>query len=286
MPTRALRTRIPLIERALESVLNQESVRVVPLVVINGTDHDPEFTRRLRADPRLRVIMLEEADLPSALRAGREKVDSEYFSELDDDDVLLPQALMARVQALEEGPDLDAVITNGFWRNSDGEKLCFNDMAVIEQDPLRAMFDRNWLLPGSWLCRTGTVGPELFLGMPRFHECTYLALQLATLYRVTFLNRPTFVWYADTPFSESKSRGYVLGEVAALRRILELDLPEDVRAFFQSKLSGAYHNGANLYLSEGHWKKAWSWHFQSLRQAGGWRYLSFSGRLFSTFLRS
>ena len=286
MPTRALRHRIPLFERALESVINQEAVRVVPLVVINGPDRDPEFTRRLSADRRLRIIQLEEADLPTALRTGREKVDSEYFAELDDDDVMLPQGLMVRIQALEELPDFDAVITNGFRRGSDGDMLHINDIALIEQDPLRGLFHGNWLLPGSWLCRTSTVGPELFGGMPRFRECTYLALQLATIYRIKFLGRPTVVWHANTPFSESKSREYALGEEAALRRILELDLPEDVRAHFQSKLSSAYHVGADLHLREGNRKEAWSWHLQSLRQPGGWRYLSYTRRLFSALLRS
>ncbi len=286
MPTRALRHRIPLLERALESVLTQEAVRVVPLVVINGPDGDPEFTRRLSADRRLRVIQLEEADLPTALRTGRKKVDSEYFAELDDDDFMLPQALMVRVQALEELPDLDAVITNGFRRGSDGDKLHINHIAMVEQDPLRALFHGNWLLPGSWLCRTGTVGPELFDGMPRYRECTYFALQLATIYRIKFLDHPTVVWHADTPFSESKSRGYALGEEAALRRILELDLPEDVRVHFQSKLAGAYHIGADLHLREGNRKGAWSWHLQSLRQPGGWRYLPFTRKLFSALLRS
>ena len=276
VPTRALRQRGALLRRALDSVSAQEAVCAVPLVVINGPDRDPELTRELHADRRLRVATLEQADLPTALRAGREMVQTNWFTELDDDDVLLPGALAVRVQALEERPEFDAVVTSGFRRDAAGDALSIDDVRIVEQDPVRALLRHNWLLPGAWLCRTDTVGPGLFEGMPRFRECTYLALRLATSYRIKFLDCPTVVWHADTPLSESKSRGYVIGGVAALRRILELDLPSDVRAQFRTSISNACNAIADLHLKEGNLKKAWDWHLQSLREPGGWRYLPYT----------
>src|SRR5438128_751035 len=68
VPTRALPRRRELLRRALESVLSQVEVRAVPVVVINGPDSDPAVVRELRADRRVRVIVLEKAGLSAALR--------------------------------------------------------------------------------------------------------------------------------------------------------------------------------------------------------------------------
>lgn len=279
MPTLALAARGALVRRALDSVLDQQNVHAVPVVVINGPSRDPGLSRDLRADRRLRVATLEQPDLPAALRAGRELVDTPFFAELDDDDVMLPGALAARVRALEEPPQCDVVVTNGFRRDSAGDTLVIPDVAKVARNPLRALLERNWLLPGSWLCRTDAVGPEIFDGMPKFAECTYLALRFASGYRLRFMEHPTIAWYADTPQSASKSRDYVLGHVASLRRILELDLPRDVRAGYRGKMAAAFNGIAALYLREGDLKQAWRCHFRSLREPRGWRHFLFTLRL-------
>lgn len=288
IPTRAVSHRSELLRRAVNSVLAQEAVRVVPLVVINGPDRDQHLTRELHADRRLQVASLEDADLPAALRAGREMVDTKWFAELDDDDVLLPGALALRVHILQAQANLDAVITNGLRRGADGDTLHIADIKMVERDPLRAMvFGHDyWLLPGSWLCRTDSVGPEFFGHMPKFRECTYLAMRLASTRQIAFLDSPTVVWHTDTPLSESKSRAYVLGEAAALQRILELDLPADVRRAVRRKVSRACHSNARLYLSEGRVKDAWAWHLKSLREVGGRRYLRYTRHLMLALLRS
>ena len=275
MPTRALRERGELLRRALDSVLAQqeEGFQVVPLVIVNGPAADPALTRELRADPRVRVATLDQPDLPAALRAGRDQVDTPYFAELDDDDLLLPGALAARVEALEERPGCHAVVTNGFRRDSAGDTLNTPDAAMVQQEPIRALLKGNWLLPGSWLCRTDAVGPELFQGMPKYLECTWLALKLASGYPMRFLERPTVVWHVDTPLSVSQSRDYLLGQAAALGRILELDLPNEVRASYRGRVAYACHAAACLLLKEGCVKQAWGWHLRSLKEPGGWRYV-------------
>jgi len=279
IPTRALLERGALLRRAVESVLAQDGVRSVPVVVINGLRRDPALTRELRADRRLRVITLEQADLPAALRVGRDVVDSPFFAELDDDDVLLPGALAARVECLLAWPEYHTVVTNGFRRNSAGDTLHIPDTSVVERDPLRAILQRNWLLPGSWLCRTDAVGPSFFDGMPKFLECTYLALRFATSGRMKFLGRPTVVWSSDTPLSVSDSRDYVLGQVAGLRQLLKLELPPDIRAGYRARVSSACHANADMHFKEGALREAWGWHLRSLRESGGWRYLLFTRHL-------
>jgi glycosyltransferase involved in cell wall biosynthesis len=286
MPTRGLRERRALLDCALASVLDQDGVRAVPLMVINGPDRDPELTRELRNDRRMRVTVLDDANLPAALLTGRGMVDTPWFAELDDDDLLLPGALARRVQALESRPDCDAAVTNGVKRDATGDTLSIPDMSAVRNDPLRALSQRNWLLPGSYLCRTETVGPELFEGMPRYLECTYLAIRLANDYRLHFLDCLTVVWHTDTPRSESKSREYVLGQVAATRRLLELGLPSDVQARLRRLASNASHNIARLHLRERNLGEAWRWHVRTLRQADGWRYIGFTRRLVQAALTS
>ena len=82
--------RASLIHRVLESLLSQEDVHVVPIVVVNGPHRDASLLRELRRNARVRVLDLEEPSLPGALRAGRAAVDTEWFSALDDDDAASP----------------------------------------------------------------------------------------------------------------------------------------------------------------------------------------------------
>jgi len=272
IPTKAHPSRRALLRRAIDSVLAQEDVRVVPIVVINGPERDPELRSEIIADRRFRVVTLENADLPAALRTGREMVDSKWFAELDDDDVLMPRALISRLDALEKQPEFDLVVTNGVMRGSDSDKLNFDgDVSAIEADPLRAMLRQNWLLPGSWLCRSDTVGIEFFTGIPRFRECTYLGLQFASRLRIKFLDCPTVVYHTDTPHSESKSQAYFLGVADATRRMLELRLPPDVLDHIRRWLGDACSTNAHYYLHEKDLTKAWGWYRQSLRGPGGWR---------------
>jgi glycosyltransferase involved in cell wall biosynthesis len=287
MPTRARRERVALFRRAIESVLAQENVRVFPLVVINGPERDPELTDELRADRRLRVTILEEANLPAALLAGRKMVDTRWFAELDDDDVLLPGALAVRLHALREQTEFDTVVTNGLKRTAGGDTLNINDISSVQRDPLRSLIQATWLLPGSWLCRTDRVGVEFFEGMPKFLECTYFAVRLALGCRIRFLDCPTVVYYADTPNSESGSRDYQLSHVGALRRLLDLDLPLDVRAEFRTRIRHTCQGNARLYLQEGRLHEAWRWHLQSFRELGGWRSIRYTPHfVYKALLRS
>jgi len=279
VPTLALPERRALLQRALASIFDQDGVRCNPLVVVNGSRFDPQLLNELARDRRVTLITQEHASLPEAHRLGVRNVAAPWFTSLDDDDLLLPGALQARVRALMRSRDHDAVVTNGVCRGPDGDALVVPDMSRVAPDPLRALIQSNWLLPGAWLCRTDDSSKQLFEGMPAHLECTYLAVRLATTRRVLFLEEPTVVWRTDTPGAASKSRSFLLGQAAALRRILELPLPPDVRRCFRSRLSAAYHSSSVLLLEEGSRLLAWKQHARALREHGGWRYLPFTRRL-------
>ncbi len=271
MPTLGTPQRGPLLRRALRSVLSQEGVRAVPIVVLNGSGVDPGLRDELRGDPRVRTLVLPCADLPAALLAGRRLVEQDWFAELDDDDELLPDALRLRLEALESRPDCGAVVTNGYRRNGNRDVLHIADVEAIEADPLRALLDLNWLLPGSWLCRTESIPESVFAGVPRYLECTFLAVRLAGATRLCFLAAPTLVYHDDTPGSESKSPRYVLGQEQALRRILDLELPADVRRSFALRLAPACWAAAILHARSGELAEASRQWARGLGYPGGWR---------------
>jgi glycosyltransferase involved in cell wall biosynthesis len=277
MPTLAAAERGPSLRRAIASVLAQESVIAHPLVVVNGEAPDPAVLSELRANPRIRLIEIERAGISSALEVGRQALDTRWFAELDDDDLLLPGALAIRMRALESRPDCDIVVTNGYRRSGTADVLHTRDGGSVRRDPLRALLEGNWLLPGSWLCRTDSVDPSIFVRMPAFLECTYLAVRFALTERLTFLDIPTVVWTANG--GESRSAPYRLGEPAALEQILTLDLPADFRAGLRRHLRGAYHSVAELHRLDGRPGPAWRAHVASLRLPGGWRHLAYTRRL-------
>lgn len=279
VPTAALAARRALIWRAINSILDQDGVSAVPTVIVNGPARDPDLTRELMADPRLRVHVLEKAGLANALQVGRRLVDTPWFAELDDDDVLLPAALSSRVDVLMQNPDLDCVVTNGYQRSQDAVTLHIADMNVVERDPIRSFWDRNWLLPGSYLCRTDRVGPDVFDGMPEYLECSFIALRLATTYRIKFLQRPTVFWSAQTPDSLSKSRDFILSGSRAHEQLLRLDLPSHARRKVLERITWACHSASDLYLHEGDRLQAWRWHMRSLFRRRGLRYLLYTRRL-------
>jgi hypothetical protein len=279
IPTLGLRERAGSLRVAIESALAQDGVCPTVLVVLNGARRDADVERTLRGDRRISLLVRATGGLPAALAAGRMLVTTPWFTALDDDDFLLPGALLLRVRALEERSDCAAVVTNGFRRNGSGDELHVKADNRVHADPLRTMLEGNWFLPGSWLCRTERVGVRIFEEMPSYLECTYLALRIATEHPIVWRDTPTVVYSVGSPAAESLSRGYVLGQVAGLRRIIALNLPDDVRRDLRSRIAGAYHAAADHERTAGELLAAWRWHLASLVQPSGWRYLPFTRHL-------
>ena len=285
IPTLAQRERAAGLFRAVDSVVRQAGVRALPLVVVNGPWRDAELVRALLADRRLRVVQRDDAGLPEALRLGAEHVDTPWWGTLDDDDLLLDGALPLRHRALAADDGCDVVATNGYRHAGGRNVLHVAAGAEVAADPLRALLRGNWLLPGSWLARADRVDAALFDGMPHYLECTYLAARFATRYRLRWLDEPTVVYHAESPLAASRSRAYTLAQPDALRAMLTLDLPDDVRQALRTRVAGACHTAADGELRRGHTREAWRWHAETLREPGGWRHLTFVRHLLRASLR-
>jgi hypothetical protein len=288
VPTRGLAERAQSLRCAIDSIASQHRVRAIPLVVLNGPDADPAVRRALHDDPRVRMMVRDDASLPDAMLAGRRAVDTAWFASLDDDDHLVPGALALRVSALERDAERVVVVTNGY-RHERGAMVphlplgCAPD---VNADPLRTLLRRNWLLPGSWLCRTEHVGASLFEGMPRYLECTWLALRFALDGRMLWLDTPTVVYHVGSPAAESLSSAYVRGQMHALRQLLALPLPDDVRDALRGRIAAAYHDASLSSLRDGALVDAWRHHARSLLERGGWRFLPFTRHLARASLRA
>jgi hypothetical protein len=279
IPTRGAAARAAHLLRAIETVRAQREVQTVTLVVLNGAQRAPEVERALRNEPGVRVLVREDADLPSAHRLGREAVDTPWFGTLDDDDLLLPDALARRIRALIEHPAADVVVTNGIVRADGRDTPHIARDLDVTADPLRALARRNWLLPGSWLARSERVGASLFDGMPRYLECTFLALRFSTAYVMHWLPEPTVIYHHGSPGAESQSRAYVLEQAPSLEALLRLPLPSWMCTHLERELAGAHHCSAELLWSEGDLNGAWQMHRRSLGGRGGLRFLPFTRHL-------
>jgi hypothetical protein len=283
VPTRGASERVGSLRRSVESVLCQPGVAPRVLLLVNGAD-ESAIDPALRSMPRLQVIARAEADLPAAYREGMRNVATPFFATLDDDDELVPGALKVRHAALERHPDVTAVVTNGLRRKHGRDEVHVGNGDAIRRDPLRALLDRNWLLPGSWLCRTTPATRGLFDAMPRHLECTYLALRFAMLGMI-WIDDPTVIYQVGSPMSASRSRAYVEGQPDALRQILTLDLPTFARRALLPRIAAAHHRAANFALANGDIGRAWHWHLATLREPSGWRYLPFARHLLRATLQ-
>lgn len=279
VPTLATAARAAYLQRALASIEAQRGVRARPIVVANGPAQDPSLLAAIAARPRLRLLRFHSPDLPAALAAGREAVDSRFFAQLDDDDELMPGALAARLAHLEPRAGLDAVVTNGLIREGAHEEYSIPDVDDVRRRPLEALMERNWLLPGSALFRSAAVSAELFRATPRYLEWTYIALVLASRHAIDFLPAPSVVHYAGHAFSDERSAAACLGRPRAFAAMLALPLPGAVRRALRRKRSAAWHAAAEAHRLAGNRRAALAAHLRSLGSVAGLRYLGFARHL-------
>ena len=103
------------------------------------------------------------------------------FSKLNDD-------AFTRVRViLMNGIEVESIMfSHQFARHTDNPEVK-RALAVSRRAEQMQQKADNWLLPGSWLCRTEAAGPKFFDGMPRFLECTYLGLRFAAECRIRCL---------------------------------------------------------------------------------------------------
>lgn len=279
IPTLCDARRGPLLLRAIDSVVSQDGVAAMPVVVVNGARFDPVLLAQLEARDDLRLVRIAEPNLFRARRAGFGSLRTAFFATLDDDDVFLPGALQHRLAVLQADPACDWVVTNGVFAAPDGERPYIADIAAVRRDPYGTLLDYCWLCSAGNLFRRTAVRADIF-DATRSMDLTYIAFRLlAEGRKVAFTDEPTFRYFSS-PDSTSKQDFYNLPTAEAIATMMALPLPGWVRRGLARKYRRAMHDVANYHLDKGQIVKAWTAHLRSLAGLPEvFRYAAFTRKL-------
>lgn len=284
IPTIASRQRAPLLKRTIESIRRSSIFPIFIIVVVNGKRYDAEICEWLKAQSDINFEYLETPSLPGALLRGRELVTSEFFSTLDDDDEYLEGATDDKMRLMESDPAIDIVVGNGY-RNVNGvDNLLYLSLTQVSAYPLQSLMDFNWLSSCNALYRTASVDLRYFRDSQPYAEWTWLAFQLAmNRKKIATLNKPAFR-INDTADSLSKSESYSKAYFSLFERMLDGAPPTDIARLIRRKLGAACHDAADAAMKKGNRMEAFKYHWRSVTEVGGLRYLSYS-RYFLMFGR-
>ncbi len=256
------------IRRAVVTTLAQDGVRTRMTIVVNGRRFDPELLAWLQREPGVDVCYLETPSIFLARRRARELVTAPYFAFLDDDDYLLPGGLRARIDAITADASLDAVVANGYLWDGTADTLMLDAIDEIQNDPLLALMEGNWLATASTLFRTESIPADFFDVTIRSNDMTYLAFRLALEKKVRFIATPTYrkSYSAD---SISRSDEWILPALGTLDKMLSYPMPVPVRRRLLRKCTVMAHEISNVHRRRGEFGPAWRFHLRSLRDPWG-----------------
>lgn len=279
IPTLALKDRAVHIKACIESIVSQRDVVVRPVVIINGTQSDPDLRTALIADTRLRILVSNENGVGAARRLFRESVDTPYFGFIDDDDLFLDGAMLQRLTPFLEDSTLDAVLTDGWRQQTDGTRQLTPDFLIHPDDIVLAAVSAPILSANNHLFRTDAVGSDYIEPDREFYEWFILGARLAMTRRIKRIPTPTFVYRDWSSGQVTKTLRYCEARPKAIEDVLRLPLSTNARDYCIGKLADAYNQLACVYLQNGDWLDAWKSHGYCLRTPGGLRYASFTRRL-------
>ncbi|MDT3670685.1 MAG: glycosyltransferase family 2 protein [Aromatoleum sp.] len=279
IPTAASRTRSEAIRRCITSIRSSSARPIAIIAVANGTGMDAEVLEWLRSQPDVTVLTDTMPSAPNAARRGREIVRTPFFSFIDDDDEYLPGSTDLKLDALVRSPTADFVIANGYRNASQGEELLYDELESLAENPLHALFRKNWLASCNALFRSSSIGPEFFRDFHPYAEWTWLAYRLAVARKNAAVVDEPCCRVNETQNSLSQSAVYHDAYLSLFGRMLELAPDRSTRNLIREKMSGAWHEASTRALSNHRYVRAIAAHIQSLFLPGGWRYFTYTRRL-------
>jgi glycosyltransferase involved in cell wall biosynthesis len=281
IPTMAQAKRAPLLQRAIDSILDQKGVRFEVLIVINGQKYDPELVRKLDNDSRLCVIHLKEANVSAARYEGVCKATGQFFCFLDDDDELLPEALNNRVGIFHQNEQIDVAVTNGYIHiNGIDVPAVSQNMAMrIKQDVGASFFEKNWFVSTAPTFRAASVDSEIFNFNLKYFEWTHLFISLLSQKKRFFYSEAhSYRKNEDNPLSVSKSIDYLASYPHFLLDLKKLPLAKELRRLIHGKYMAALHTQSDMERAQGNFRNAWALHLRCLLN-GGWAFFPYTRHL-------
>lgn len=282
IPTTCETSRSGLLRRAIGSIKTQEFAGGVEILLIcNGNRQDLNLLAELESYSGLRIVQLEEGNVSKARYVGVRNVRTEFYCFLDDDDELLPDCLLKRLEVMRRYTDCDVVVTNGMIHCSgiDSPLVSLELAATINSDLYGTFLRQNWFASPASMFRTKSLNLDVFDFSFKYFEWTYLLFSLLSLKKNFFFDTNiTYRKYEDNPLSVSKTIEYSLAYPEFLLELKRLDLPTYVKAAIHEKYLVALNARSNIYRMQGQWLKAWQAHLSCLAQ-GGVRYFSYTRHL-------
>jgi glycosyltransferase involved in cell wall biosynthesis len=278
IPTLAEPQRRDSLLRTIDSILKQQGVKALPIVVINGQRFDRDLRKMLESRNDIKMLYLPEGHVAKAQALGVEHVGTAYFAFLDDDDLFTEDALAHRLALMEGSPPPDFVVTNIYVEKHGKKSLLAEEFNEFSTEPQHSIFKLAWLHSINNLFRTATIGVEYFKNRDRYMEWTALGIRLAKNKRAAFSNKPTAV-YHDTSASASKQYSYLEAEAKLMASLPRRQFPWKTRRLINRKYSAALNGLSQHAHAEGKIAEAWHFHLECLMIPGGWRYLSYTRKL-------
>lgn len=280
IPTLCEATRQDSLLRAIDSIHSASLRPVRVLVVVNGQRFDRQLLDTLRRRGDIQVLQIPEASLTRAHLVGRRAVATEYFSFLDDDDEYTSCALDIRLDCLKRNRAADLVVTNGLECGGGSEQLLYSRLEKVQADPLRELFQQNWLHNCNHLFRSSSVTNEYFEDSHAYMEWTWLGFRLAMNGKLILAIDDVTFRYNNTPGSLSKSSSFLLSRIALYRRMLSTNPDKRIARLIGERVSSGWHELSVLELEAGNRVQAFSAHFQSLTcHWSGLRFLAYTRHL-------
>lgn len=268
-----------MLKRAISSIRRSSVEPIRILVVVNGSRNDVDLCSWLKEQPDVVFEYQHTPSAPQAVYRGRELVETEFFSTLDDDDEYLDGATDQKLLFLRSNLAADLVVTNGYRLVGEVDKPHYSNLLRVARDPLGVLMQFNWLHSGNALYRTTSVELFHFSDSHPYAEWTWLAFKLAMASKkIGTLESMTFKCY-DTPLSLSKTAAYSSSYLALFERMLGMAPEVRIAKGIKKKISAYWHDASVNALDKGQWWQSLRCHLRGLFQVGGSRYLSYSRHL-------
>ena len=154
--------RVDVIERAIDSILNQTYDSFEFIIVDDGcTDGTPQILQKYIAkDKRIVLLKQNNQGLAAARNAAVDKAQGKYIAFMDDDDVSAPNRLETQVSFLEKHPDFSVCRGRLQFINQDGEAISHDrnlfykrEYYPLVQDPYKDRQHSGYIL-GPSICLT------------------------------------------------------------------------------------------------------------------------------------
>lgn len=241
------------IERAINSIITQDSVFDIKIIVIDDGSTDGVGDILKKYESQIYVESRPNCGQSASLNYGWSLSGSEFIGYLSADDMLLPGAVQKSMQALIDHPEIDVVYGDFISidkndrkiRNVKASDFCFETMLLeLEGSPGPGALFRFELLEsvGGWDERLHRMPDyEFWLRVANVGKFKYISEELA-MWRVHEASQA----FVGTSF-ERANEPYQILEKFFAKQIL----PQKVSALKAKALGGAYLSSAQLHARSG-----------------------------------